>query len=132
GYFERLASECGKILHSKGLEVVLIAVVGFQEAQAKIERKLHELDLPIKVHICDPLDDSAKCFSDNSIIFPDPNERIKAKEICYKHGIKLVRNAPLGYGDCQASIVFANTCPNNSLPILWKESKDWIPIFERV
>ncbi|MFX0198989.1 MAG: AAA family ATPase, partial [Candidatus Hodarchaeota archaeon] len=122
GYFESLASECGKILQNKGLEVFLIAVVGFQEAQAKIEGKLHELNLPIKVHICDPLDDSAKCFSDSSIIFPDPTERIKAKEICSKHGIKLVRNAPLGYGDCQANIVFANTCPNNSLPILWKES----------
>jgi len=113
------------------LQVYFIAICGFQKAQNKVERKLEELKIPVKIHICDPLDDTAKIFSDKSPIFPDPTEREKAKQIVEGYGLQLVKNTPLGYGDCQAVIVFEHNCPNNSLPILWKESSKWKPLFKR-
>jgi len=37
----------------------------------------------------------------------------------------------LGYGNSQATVVFEQSCPDNTLPILWAKSRDWKPLFER-
>ena len=85
------------------------------------------------MHICDPLDESAKCFSENSRIFPNKVERQQAMNIALEYGSKIVKNNQLGYADCQTTIIFENNCPNNNLPILWATSKDssWLPLFKR-
>lgn len=106
-------------------------VSGFQEAKHKIVTKMKRLKLNIIVHLCDLLDDSDKVFGDNSKIFSAPAERYRARAIAYFHGTNLVKNNPLGYGDCQSLIVFPKTIPNNSLPILWSDNKDWQPLFPR-
>jgi len=36
-----------------------------------------------------------------------------------------------GYGGCGLLIAFKHGCPNNSLPILWWDSKEWLPLFQR-
>jgi hypothetical protein len=141
-YFKRLISEHGEILirlskepgeieGSRKLQMFFIAICGFQEAQSKIENFLGSLDLPVEVHICDPLSESAKIFSEKSKVFEDEREREQAKQIAYEFGVRLVKNVPLGYGNCQTAIVFEDNCPNNNLPILWAESKDFKPLFRR-
>lgn len=129
--FYKLDEMCGDVLRDRDLRTFFIAVCGFEEHQAETEAVLAECNLPINVHICDLLDASAKCFSDSSRIFSGAAERRQARNIAYQHGVKLVGNAPMGFGDCQATIVFEQTCPDNSLPILWQEAKDWIPLFPR-
>jgi len=130
-YFEELAKECKEIFQRNGLRIFFIAVCGFQESLTRIEDALAKLGLPVEVHICDSLEESAKAFTDKSLIFPNEAERIKARSICYDHGISLAKNNPLGYGECQATIVFENSCPDNTLPIIWTDVKDWIPLFPR-
>lgn len=130
-YFKDLAIECKDILQNSTLRIFFIAITGFQSAQEALKNTLDKLEINVKVHICDPLDESAKAFSDKSSIFPNVIDRERAKNIAYEYGIKLVKNNPLGYGDCQTSIVFSDTCPNNSLPILWSEANNWIPLFKR-
>jgi hypothetical protein len=129
---KKLSKEPGEIPGTSKLQMFFITITGFQEAQAEIEEVLEFLALPVKVHICDPLDESAKAFSNNSQIFTDLDERDKAKRIAEGTGSVLVKNAPLGYGDCQTTVVFEHNCPNNSLPILWGESKNWLPLFKRL
>lgn len=131
-YFEIIADECGDTLRNSKMKVYLIAICGFSNAIGKIEKKLKELNLDIQPHLCDVLDESAKCFSDESSIFTDSSDRKRAEDIASSYGIRLQKRAPLGYGDCQATIVFEDSCPNNSLPILWDKSKNWIPLFERL
>ena len=141
-YFKGLCEEQGEILKKMAskpgefggipkLNIYFVAICGFQEAKARIEETLAYLDLPVKVHICDPLTQASKAFDDSSQIFEDEYEREEAKKIAYGFGTKLVKKAPLGYGDCQATVVFEHGCPNNSLPILWQQTKDFIPIFHR-
>jgi len=141
-YFKRLAEKHGEILRelsnkpgeiksTSKLNIYFVAICGFQESQAKIEETLRLLNLPVKIHICDPLTEASKAFGDCSEIFPDEREREEAKKIAYEFGVKLVKNAPLGYGNCQATVIFEHTCPNNDLPILWQKAKDFIPIFPR-
>jgi hypothetical protein len=130
-YFKRLAKESGRVLRESGLKIYFIVVTGFQEGQSRVEETIAECNLPIEVHICDPLDSSAKCFSEDSQIFPNETERLQAMRIAQEHGARIVKHNPLGYGDCQTAIVFPDSCPNNNLPILWAESKDWRPLFRR-
>ncbi len=130
-YFEELANECADILKERDLKIFFLVVCGFREAQELVEEKLIELNLDVKIHICDPLDESAKVFSEKSTIFSNSNERGEARVVAYEHGIKLVKNNPLGFGDCQSAVIFPDTCPNNSLPILWSDSNNWIPLFKR-
>ena len=132
-YFRRLAEESGQVLRQTDLKIYFIAVTGCQESQGSIEETIAQCDLPIEVHICDPLDSSAKCFSEDSLIFPDETERLQAMRIAQEHGARIVKHSPLGYGDCQTAIVFPDSCPNNNLPILWAESDKplWRPLFRR-
>ncbi len=133
GYCERLAKECGPTLRDPDLNTYFVAVTGFQESQSEVESTLADLDLPVDVHICDPLDSSARCFGENSRFFPDDDVRLRAMRVAQEHGARIVRLNPLGYGDCQTAIVFPNSCPNNNLPILWAESEEplWRPLFKR-
>ena len=98
-----------------------------------IEDRLAKLNLPITVHICQPLDSSYHCFNENSHIFPDPQERLQAQKIAMEFGNQLVKDNPLGFGNCQSTVVFTDSCPNDNLPILWAESDKlhWHPLFKR-
>jgi hypothetical protein len=113
------------------ITIIIGLVTGFLESVDKIEKFLIKNELNAFVKIIDPLSESDKCFSENSRIFPQSIQRKQARDICYHQGLKLEPNNPLGFGDCQATIVFPHSCPNNSLPILWKETKDWKPLFKR-
>ena len=85
----------------------------------------------INLIICEPLNESDKCFSDESKIYTNPDDRRNARDICWEKGNYLLYNNPLGFGDCQSIVVFPDTCPNNSLPILWAEKENFKPLFKR-
>jgi len=132
-YFRQIAKESGQILRKADIKIYFVAVTGFQKSQHNLEKTIVECDLPIKVHICDPLDSSAKCFGENSQIFAESSERLQAMRIAQDNGAKIEKRNPLGFGDCQTIIVFPDSCPNNNLPILWGESTkiSWRPLFIR-
>ena len=126
-----LSNNYKSIIQDKNLIVIIGVITGFQEGKFTIERAVEDIGFPIKIVILDPLDKSDKAFSNESLVFNNPIEREKAKKVCYDIGLTLEKKHPVGFDDCQAVVVFPNTCPNNSLPILWKKTKTWNPIFER-
>ena len=85
-----------------------------------------------KVEAMFVLDETYKCFSDNSRFFMGEKEGYKAecKDMCQRYGQKISRN-PLGYQDCQMLLGFHHNTPNNTLPIFWQEKNGWIPMFKR-
>ena len=130
---EETLSPLTDLVEKLGIDVFLISISGFAEAAENVERRLSKLIPTCRISLLEPLGDSDKCFSEKSCILPDPAQRTRAKEIAASYGRKLVRDAPLGFGNCQALVVFENTCPNNSLPILWAQGPDnnWSPLFPR-
>ena len=131
GNIEPILQQNEEVLMKKGIIIIIGVITGFLEAKHKVDEFIKKQKVNISLKIMAPLDSRDKCFDDHSLIFPQPIEREKALFVCRNIGTKLEPKNPLGYGNCQATIVFPNTCPNNTLPILWKETKDWKPIFKR-
>ncbi len=131
GQLSAFLEKNGKALEDRQVGTSFVAICGFQVAQAKIESAIGAFGNRVVVHICDPLDDTHRCFSSDSGIFPEVSERERARDIAVRYGERLLKSNPLGYSGSQAAVVFENSCPNNSLPILWAEGKDWSPLFKR-
>ena len=108
-----------------------IAVTGFESGRDRISSSLEEVGWEPNIHVCDPMSEKDQCFADGSLVLPDKRARMLARDIALDIGGQLVPNAALGYGDLAAAVVFETGCPNNTLPILWKESKNWVPLFPR-
>ncbi len=130
--FRKLNAKHGDFLRNLDVRMYFVSISGFATAQKNVIKVLEELDLPISVHLCDPLDESAKCFSEESKVFSSPADRLKAKEIVDRYSLRLGSSFPQDYGQRQGAVVFENSCPNTTLPILWSESINWVPIFKRL
>lgn len=128
---EPILNDNKKVLKENNTLIIIGIITGFEEAKHKILDFAKKQELSIIIKLLDPLNKSDKCFDNDSSIYLKQIEREKAKSICQKIGVKLEKKHPLGYDNCQARVVFPNTCPNNSLPILWKETSDWKPLFKR-
>ena len=128
----RLHLDALKRANSSGIRIIVVVVVGFDEARGRIERFVRENGLEADVYLCDELGIEDRAFSESSKVFPTPEEREHAKQIAESSGIRLDKKYPLGYGNTQSAIVFYQSCPNNTLPILWSAKGGWSPLFPRV
>ncbi len=115
----------------EGIRVILIALVGFGSARTSVERFIKSNDLDARVCFCEELGDEDRAFHETSRAFPDRREREHARQIAEAKGVNLEKWQPLGFRGDQALIVFSQSCPNNTLPILWSRNKDWSPLFPR-
>lgn len=130
-YLADLDRKVGGLLAKRGIKVVFVAIAGFGVAERRLEEQVAGLDMRVAVHICETLGDSDRLFSEDSTAFADDAERLEARGIAESYGRGLERKNPLGYGDAQAAIVFEESCPNGSLPILWGKRNDFSPLFPR-
>ena len=117
--------------NSAGIRIIIITLVGFEQARDRVERFIHKSGLQADINFCDPLGPESKAFSERSTVFPDPIERDRARQVAESKGVTLEKKHPLGYKDTQALVVFSQSCPNNALPILWSRNSGWSPLFPR-
>jgi len=118
-------------INHNNIIVYIIAVSGYASAKDSLLKKIKKIN-DFNIHICDVLDESNRAFSENNDLFKSSGERLKANDLAFKFGERLEKNHPLGYSDSQSLVVFERSCPNNTLPIIWKENKKWSPLFRRV
>jgi hypothetical protein len=109
------------------LKFIYLALIGFKDGKKVIEE-----NTPMKVILGEELDERFKCFSDVSVIYENPNERIEAKRVMEEKG-RMLYEYPLGYDNMELAVAFHHNTPNNSLPVIWKRRDDgsWYPLFER-
>lgn len=118
-------------LPTPGLPIFVVALLGFETGRVTIEKSLKAVLNPVTVHFCHPLSDEDRAFAPTSRAFDDPTSREEARTNAAEIGARIVTRNPLGWHDGQALIVFESHVPNNSLPILWAEGKNWRPLFPR-
>lgn len=115
-----------------GIHIIVIALVGFADARHHVERFIKQSGLQADVYFCDELGPEHKIFSEESQAFPDQDDRNRGKQAAEAMGVRLEPKQPLGYGDTQSLVVFYDSCPNNTLPILWSQKNGWSPLFPRI
>lgn len=81
-----------------------------------------------KVFYGESIKQSELPLAETSSIFVDKNERDKLKAILQKYGSPLYQDHPLGYKNASALVGFFYSTPNNTLPIFWGSSKDWVSL----
>lgn len=113
------------------VDVFLLAISGFEVGLRRVERAAAQLGWGLTVRADDPLDDADRCFHDDSSFFPDANNREQARALCARFGAMVSARAPVGFGNTEAAICFEYRCPNNSLPVLWRDHADWRALFPR-
>lgn len=131
GDLRGLAVDVREELARRELPVFLISLLGFDSGVDSVRRAAVSVGLDINIHLCETLTAADRCFSEESSTFPDQAERQRAHQIVFELGNRLDKRQPLGHCDSQALVVFSEGCPNNTLPILWKEHSSWVPLFPR-
>ncbi|MGH9429134.1 MAG: phosphoribosyltransferase-like protein, partial [Terriglobia bacterium] len=81
------------------------------------------------------LGDELRACVEESGIFQDEAELRFAQDVLLQVGRELYPDAPLGFGNLGALVVFHNAAPNNTLPIFWSNGRVgerlWKPLFPR-
>ncbi|MBW8049593.1 MAG: hypothetical protein FVQ77_04495 [Cytophagales bacterium] len=80
------------------------------------------------------LDESFKCFSDNSRYYSkiiNGIEKDFTRGFCHSYGKRLFSSHPLGYKDGQLLLGLFHNTPDNTLPIFWSDVNNWKQIFKR-
>jgi hypothetical protein len=131
----KFIDEFGAICSEKRVKLFLIVLLATVEGEQMVARKVPLVEgLSLDVHVCEYLPDDAYAFLEDSVGFwTDAEERDRAKALCLKLGAGLYKQ-PLGFSNQGLLLTFPDTCPNNSLPILFatgKEKSPWMPIFPR-
>jgi len=113
-------------------KLFMVVVCGMSEGSRLVQKVIEESGLKLQLHVLDTIETATGVFGTNSAVFRDEAERGRARDTAYKYGLELLSDWPLGYGNCEAAVVFDNKIPNNCLPILWVEKKGWRPLFRRL
>jgi len=123
-----------KLFGSKPILILTVVITATKEGEEKIRKTLSNFkDINIDIRVCEPLNDKYLAFKKGNNIWRDNKELEKAKDLCKNIGVKVYKKAPLGYGTIGLLVVFPNTCPNNTLPVLHSGDikKGWRPLFQR-
>lgn len=116
----------------RDVRIFLCVIAGFQKSASFVEEELGRKGLRVIVRIAEPLADADRAFSHSNSAFADSDECEKAKRLASDRGARLEPKHPLGYGESEALVAFERSCPNNTLPILWSSSSNWVPLFKRM
>ncbi|MGA7699319.1 MAG: phosphoribosyltransferase, partial [Thermoguttaceae bacterium] len=112
-YFGELLAEVG--------QVYLVVVAACKQG---VQRLAEKTEIEVISHVL--LDDAEDVFSDSCAHFTS-SEKQTLLSYCTKANPRL----PRGRGACGLLIVFAHTCPNNSIPVLHARNRRWKGLFPR-
>ena len=125
------------IVVRRKLQFVVAILMAHPTGEAAVQALLDELLPGAKVCVCEQIAPAHMPFSPGSGVFASDAERVRAKEVAERYGSLLVSNAPLGFGGLELGVAFEHSCPNNSLPILWRDRQEkgrnasWTPLLRR-
>ena len=75
-------------------------------------------------------DEQDRCFSEASRVVVLPEQRARLRLFCEETGKRYFpKKFWFGFEDSQSLVIFPDTVPNNSLPILWHDEGEWVPLF---
>jgi len=130
----KLLDQLSPQLASLKIPIVVIGLVATEEGERKVKTTLHRFGIESHVYICEIIGPTSFAFPASGHTFWDDDTQMhRAKSLCTQLGSKLYKQ-PLGYKNQGLLLVLPETCPNNSLPILYRSkvgASPWTPLFPR-
>ena len=116
-----------------GVVVGVAAIIGFRAGMEAVRANDH---VDCHVVTSEELGPEDMAFAQGAGVFGTEKERAAAERLCTNIGTELEPKQPLGYGGCQALVCFHYRCPNNTVPVFYKDGvvyqgREWIPLFPR-
>lgn len=114
----------------RSLPIVVVVLLATKEADVLVRSAMKEIGyLDIDLRVCEYLDESNHVLSARN--WSNEEEVSVARQLCMDLGRRVYKNNPLGYGDKGLNVVFFDTCPNNTIPIVHSAGPGWFPLFPR-
>lgn len=105
-------------------EVILLCIATTMGGKVRLERDYPSLKLIGE--------EKRKAFDVDRSCFGGYYRMLPIREFAFKYGKKIAgKDCALGYENSQLLIVFSHAVPNNSLPILWKQTDKFTPLVPR-
>jgi hypothetical protein len=116
----------------------IVSLFATKDGEARVRREIkHSSSVRCDLRVCEMVGSDLQAFPDSGDdlgFWTSAEERDKAKALCVDLGARIYKKEPLGFGGKGLLLVFPNTVPNNSVPILHSDSRsnpEWKPLFER-
>jgi hypothetical protein len=117
-----------KAIGLRNPSIRIAAICATSAGQQRVLTKLRNFaDLDIDLIVSEPRGDESFAFPPTGKSWAGPDEAEAARAVCRRIGTHLVKSAPLGYGDLGLLVVLSQTCPNNSLPLLYASGTKEFP-----
>jgi hypothetical protein len=121
-----------QFLQDRNITVVVITLLSTREADEQIRAAIQRIkNVDVDFRSCEIIQDKHFAFRNRNGIWASQEEADKAKSLALEIGTSIYQRQPLGFGDLGLLVVFYDTCPNNTLPMLHGKSSGWSPLFER-
>lgn len=108
----------------KACNWIYLSLLGYEAGINHISRQTN-----LKVKTVHQLTERDKVLSPSALVYSGA-ELEDAKRMLEHYGKQLYRQHPLGYENGQGLVVFHDSVPNNTLPVIWS-TNNWSPIFRR-
>jgi hypothetical protein len=122
------------MIKERMIPVIVVVLLATATGEAVLRDAMEkEMGSNIDLRVCEHVETTLQAFGDEGA-WASLAESERANSLVRTLGTRVYRNHPLGYGDLGLLLVFPQTVPNNSLPILHSQAKGsdrWEPLFPR-
>jgi hypothetical protein len=124
------------LLDTRKTPVVIAVFAATKQGREKVEKRVGEIGYSdVDLWISEEFTNSHFAFAVSPGIWSDENEFDRAKSLCRDLGTRVEKQQPLGFKEQGMLVTFSKNCPNNSLPLINRESRkvgsQWKPLFPR-
>jgi hypothetical protein len=113
----------------------VLVVAGFEGGIRRVRAEISGCRDRADIVVSRVWQDTDRCFDPSSRVLPDPKRRDRLRQFCLeaaeRYMPRLALNLRLGYEETGGVVVFFDSVPNTSLPILWHGLGSWRPLFPR-
>jgi hypothetical protein len=124
----------GDRLKRRDVKLLVITLLATAGGEKHVREKISRLDCDAELRVSEVISTRHFAFDEKSPIWATSDDRGRAFELCQRLGSRIYKSSPLGYGSLGLLLVFQDTCPNNTLPIIHARvggQEPWVPLFER-